>query len=189
MNILILYTTLEGQTAKIAGQIANNLRQKHHHVVTQAGDHLPGDFEPETYDAAIIGGPIHMGRYPRAMKKFVMQHNDWLNKNPSALFTVCMAINSQSPESRQQAINYAEKFITETQWNPAKMVIFAGAVKYTQYGLITRYIMKRISKSEGGSTDTSQDHEYTDWDDVKNFSLRFAEILEAAQADEVEISR
>ena len=181
MNILILYTTLEGQTEKIAARIANSLRSKNHQVVTHAGDHLPGDFKLETFDAAIIGGPIHMGRYPRPMKKFVKQYRDWLNKNPTALFTVCMAINSQLPESRQEAEKYAENFINETQWHPAQTVTFAGAVKFTQYGFITRYIMKRISKREGGSTDTSQDHEYTNWDAVEHFAEQFAKTLTAAQ--------
>jgi menaquinone-dependent protoporphyrinogen oxidase len=33
--------------------------------------------------------------------------------------------------------------------------------------------MKHISKKEGRSTDTSQDHEYTDWDKVTQFTEQF----------------
>lgn len=181
MNILILYTSLEGQSAKIAEAIASGVRNKDHQVVTLAGDNLPRDFNIEAYEAAIIGGPIHMGHYPKAMKKFVKQHRDWLNGHPSALFTVCMAINSQVPGAREGAGNYTEKFKKETQWQPTQAVTFAGAVKFTQYGFITRYIMKRISKREGGNTDMSQDHEYTNWDDVADFATQFVEKLSAQQ--------
>jgi menaquinone-dependent protoporphyrinogen oxidase len=33
--------------------------------------------------------------------------------------------------------------------------------------------MKWISKREGGSTDTSRDHEYTDWVSVERFAEEF----------------
>ena len=53
------------------------------------------------------------------------------------------------------------------------MKTFAGANKYAQYGFIIRNIMKHIAKKEGRSTDTSQDHEYTDWDKVTQFTEQF----------------
>ena len=173
MNILIFYASFEGQTAKIAAHIAAQLRDEGHQVTTQTPEQLPADFTTNAYDAAIIGGPIHMNRYPKPLKKFVQQHRDWLNNHTSALFTVCMAINSQRPESRQEAENFGKNFTHETQWHPAQSATFAGAVKYTQYGFLTRLIMKLISKREGGNTDTSQDHEYTDWDAVIRFTKQF----------------
>jgi len=173
MNILIFYASLEGQTAKIAERIAEQLRDEGHQVTTQTSDQLAADFTINAYDAAIIGGPIHMSRYPKPLKKFVEQHRDWLNNHTSALFTVCMAINSQRPESRQEAENFGKNFTQETQWHPAQSATFAGAVKFTQYGFLTRLIMKLISKREGGNTDTSHDHEYTDWDAVMRFTKQF----------------
>lgn len=181
MNILILYATLEGQTAKIAEYMADDLRKKGHKVTTQAGEHLPATFNPDLYDAAIIGGPIHMGHYPRHLRNFVSQHRGWLNNVPSAFFTVCMAIKSQLSASRQEAVAYSENFIKETGWRPALMATFAGAVKYTQYNFITRFIMKRIAKREGGNTDTSHDHEYTDWDAVTRFTEQFEKNMTALQ--------
>lgn len=181
MKILILYMTLEGQTTKIAERMADNLRKKGHKVATQPGEHLPTTFNPDLYDAAIIGGPIHMGHYPRRLKNFVTQYHGWLNEVPSAFFTVCMAIKSQLSASRKEAAAYSEKFIKETDWRPVLMATFAGAVKYTQYNFITRFIMKRIAKREGSSTDTSHDHEYTDWDAVARFTDHFEKNITALQ--------
>ena len=173
MNILILYGSLEGQTAKIAARMAEVIRDKGYQVTTLTGDDLPDDFNLDEFDAAIIGGPIHMGNYPRYLQKFVKQYHDRLNNLPSAFFTVCMAINSQKAESRQEAASYGEKFVNNTGWQPALTATFAGAVKYTQYNFVTRFIMKLISRHEGGSTDTAHDHEYTDWDKVASFTEEF----------------
>lgn len=181
MNILILYATLEGQTEKVAERMAQVLRNKGYQVTNQSAEHLPDDFDLDSFEAAILGGSIHMGHHPKFLKQFVSQHLDWLNNNTSALFTVCMAINSQMAKSRREAQTYEAQFLKETHWQPALSTIFAGAVKYTQYNIITRFIMKMISKREGGSTDTSHDHEYTDWDAVARFAEQFAEKTAALQ--------
>ena len=173
MNILILYGSLEGQTQKISELMAEVIRNQEHQVTTLSSEHLPADFSSNNYEAAIIGGSIHMGNYPKGIKTFVTSHRDWLNKVPSAFFTVCMAIHSEQEKSRKEAIGYGEKFISQTGWQPTLTTTFAGAVKYTKYNFVTRLIMKLISKREGGSTDTSRDHEYTDWQKVERFTEDF----------------
>ena len=181
MKILVLYATMEGQTAKIAERIAEVLRNKGHQVTTQSAEHLPARFNIDAFEAAVIGGSIHMGRYPGYLKKFTSQHYNWLNDVPSAFFTVCMGINSREEKSQKEASAYGERFIKETKWQPALTATFAGAVKYTQYNFITRFIMKMISRHEGGSTDTSQDHEYTDWEAVTRFAEQFDKTLTQLQ--------
>ena len=115
MDILILYATIEGQTAKIAQHIAQTLLEKHHQVTMLSVNQLPADFTIESFSAAIIGGPIHMGRYPKPLQTFIRQHRNWLNKHPSALFTVCMAINSQKQSSRQQAKLLNQQAVRRTE--------------------------------------------------------------------------
>lgn len=177
MNILIIYGSLEGQTQKIANKITDILSKHNHNVTSLAGDDLPTNFSNENYDAVIIGGSIHMNKYPSCINDFVNSNSEWLNKLPSAFFTVCMAINSDRKKSRQQAISYGENFLTQTGWQPKLTATFAGAVKYTQYNFVIRFIMKMISKHEGGNTDTSHDHEYTNWESVKLFTEDFLRII------------
>lgn len=173
MSILILYGSVEGQTAKISDRIAGYIRDRGCEVTTLSGEQIPPGFSESDYDAVIIGGPIHIGKYPKCIKKFITAHKDWLNTVPSALFTVCMAINSQHEKSRAEVLRYGEKLVAQTGWQPGLTKTFAGAVKYTQYGFITRFIMKQISGKEGGNTDTSRDHEYTDWKSVERFAENF----------------
>jgi len=177
MHILIIYGSLEGQTAKIAEHITQLIRKRDQQARAYSSKNIPSGFSLDNFDAVIVGGAIHMGKYPAHLRKFVRQHRKWLNKIPSAFFTVCMAIQSTNPDEREEACNYSKRFIKNTRWHPILTDTFAGAVKYTQYNFITRFIMKMITKQEGGSTDTSQDHEYTDWDAVARFTNRFLEKL------------
>lgn len=177
MHIIIIYGSLEGQTKKISERIADILQHKGHQTTTLSCEQLPTDFEVADFDAVIIGGSIHINKYPKPLIKFVTTHRDWLSNTPGAFFTVCMAINSQRPKSQEQARRFGVNFLAENSWQPMLNETFAGAVKYTQYGFITRYIMKRISKHEGGSTDTSRDHEYTDWYRVAHFADEFAAMV------------
>ena len=177
MHVLIVYGSKEGQTAKIAERIAQIIRNRGLEASTYSGKGIPADFPADAFDAAVVGGSIHIGKYPVYLAEFVMHHREWLNKVPSAFFTVCMAIQSRNAAEREEAENFGKRFIETTQWNPSLVETFAGAVKYTRYNFVTRFIMKRITQREGGSTDTSRDHEYTDWDAVARFTNRFLEKI------------
>jgi len=177
MHVLIVYGSKEGQTAKIVERIAQLIRNRGLNATTYSVKDMHVDFATDAFDAAILGGSIHMGHYPTHLREFVIKHRNWLNKVPSAFFTVCMAIQSKNAREREEAGKYGERFIETTHWHPALLDTFAGAVKYTQYDFITRFIMKMITKREGGSTDTSHDHEYTDWDAVARFTNRFLEKI------------
>ena len=183
MRILILYGSLEGQTKKISERMAEIIRNKGYEVTAQSGENLPTDYLLDSFDAAIIGGSIHMSKHPKFIKQFIITHSDWLNNVPSAFFTVCMGVNSVNVKSREEALRFGDELIAQTGWQPRLIQTFAGAVKYTQYNFFIRFIMKLISKREGGSTDTSRDHEYTDWESVECFAKKF--IVEIAELERV----
>jgi menaquinone-dependent protoporphyrinogen oxidase len=181
MHILLVYGTKEGQTATIAERIAQIIRNRGHEVTACSVKDIPAGFTFDSFDAAMVGGSIHMGAYPAQLRSFVTHHRDWLNTVPSGFFTVCMAIHSKNAAEREAAKAYGNRFADATQWHPQLIETFAGAVKYTQYNFITRYIMKMITKREGGSTDTARDHEYTDWDAVARFTHQFLETISQAE--------
>ena len=70
----------------------------------------------------------------------------------------------------QTTTRLVQQFIDATGLDPEMVGLFAGALAYTRYGWLKRAVMKRIVASEGGNTDTSRDHEYTDWDAVDDFA-------------------
>jgi menaquinone-dependent protoporphyrinogen IX oxidase len=59
---------------------------------------------------------------------------------------------------------------------------FSGALRHSQYGFVTRLIMKSISGRRAGPTDTTRDYEFTDWDAVDTFANELATGLAASGA-------
>lgn len=174
--MLIIYGTIEGQTRKIARFMEEVLQDEGHKVtLANAIDEPPS---AENYDAVLIGSSIHIHKYNSAVRHYVSRHYEALNNKPSAFYSVCMAVASELPEEHEEADHIAENFLDQTGWKPMMVQQIAGALKYTQYDFFKKWIMRRIAKKEGGSTDTSMDHEYTDWEAVRQFALDFAEKAE-----------
>jgi menaquinone-dependent protoporphyrinogen oxidase len=176
-KILILYGTTEGHTTKIANHISTVLKAKGHETEVRIGTDLPSDFSLEKFGAIIIGASIHVGKHQSYIGEFVKTHLPLLERIPSAFFLVSLTAGSPKEEDRVPAMHCATKFLREIGWQPRKVGIFAGALQYTQYGFIKRFIMKMIAKRAGGSTDTSRDYEYTNWDSVTRFAEEFSALL------------
>ena len=170
MKILILYGSLEGQTEKIAGHIAQILNQLSHKAEARSLRTLPPDFSLSGAQGVIVGAPVHQASYPGFVLKFVKRHLEDLNRLPNAFFSVCMAAYASSSTGQKEARQYVQKFIRQTGWTPQHAESIAGAVTYTQYNFLVRWVMKMIAKRKHLSTDTSRDHEYTDWDQVRQFT-------------------
>ena len=89
-----------------------------------------------------------------------------------------MAMASSIKEEHDEVEQIAKDFLKETQWYPKTVWHIAGALKYTEYNYFKKLLMRSIAKKEGGSVDTSKDHEYTNWDEVKKNVLSFMNRLE-----------
>jgi menaquinone-dependent protoporphyrinogen oxidase len=165
----IIYTTREGQTARVAQYVADRLRSQFdanvHVLSTEEAPYRLADF-----DAIVVGGSVHFGKHDSALMEYVRKHRDELTARPSAFFSVSGSAGSDLEQYAGQASDYAAEFIDQTGWHPDLVGIFAGAIKYTQYGFIKKRIMRRIAKQEGQPTDMSRDHELTDWADVDAFA-------------------
>lgn len=171
MKILIVYGTSEGQTRKIARFMEEVLQGGDHKVVVADAAEDPPS--PDRFEVVLIGASVNMQKYQSAVTDYVMRHLDSLNKKHSAFFSVSMAIASNIVEEHGEIKKIASDFMSRTGWEPDEVRHFAGALKYTQYDYFKKLIMRMIAKKEGGSTDTTRDHEYTDWDNVKSFVLNF----------------
>jgi menaquinone-dependent protoporphyrinogen oxidase len=173
-KILIGYGTTEGQTARIAEYIADVMRSQGHEaqVLDLKGSR---DLPPDIYDAVIVGGSIHMGKHEEHVGDFVRKNRVSLERLPSAFFSVSLAAHGDMENARA----YVKNFEQETGWQPTQVGYFGGALRYRQYGLLKRLMMKKIVRGKPGnlSLDTSCDHEYTDWDDVQRFAEDFLRRL------------
>ncbi len=172
-RILIIYGSEEGQTRKISDHMTEFFRSRKHLVDTIYGKAAPESLDISGYDGILIGASIHMGKHAKYMVQLAQRHRDELTGALSAFFTVCLTAKSDKPADQEAVEQYVEQWISDTGWQPDQIGVFAGALLYTQYGLIKRFIMKRINKQSGGDTDTSHDYEYTDWVSVDDFAETF----------------
>ncbi|MEC9342808.1 MAG: flavodoxin domain-containing protein [Pseudomonadota bacterium] len=178
MIILVAYASVEGHTAKIATRIAEKTESAGHEVIL-ANLSEPGFAVPGRFDGVILCGPIHIGTYPGALVRFLQDWKSALMDVPSALVTVSLAISSEIPEEREEALAFPDRLAEATGWVPSIRHHAAGALKYLEYDFFKRWIMRRISAKEGGPVDTSRDYEFTDWAALDTFTMDF--LAEAAK--------
>ena len=171
-KILIAYGTSEGQTAKIAEHLAEVIRaQGHDAFPVDISRHAPA---PAGYDAVIVGASVHKGEHQRWVVDYVRRNRPALEHLPSAFFSVSLAIQDGTEKGRLEAEGCVATFVRETGWYPQKVGLFAGALLYTKYNFLLRWVMRRIARSKGSrDLDTKRDYVYTDLDVVTRFAREF----------------
>jgi len=179
-RVLIAFATSYGQTERIAHFIAERLAREGVEVMVRSCD-APGLLaDLSGFDAAIVGASVVQHGVQRAARRFVSEGLAELRARPTAFFQVSGAAGSEVASEREAARGIMEGFLESVGWAPAERASFAGSITYTKYPLLLRWIMKWISWRNGGSTDTSRDHEYTDWREVEVFADRFANLLRSS---------
>lgn len=177
LRILLTYHSGEGQTARIADRIAAVLRDNDASVDVATAD---ADPSPVGYDGVIVGDSIHLGRHSRALRRWIARHVDQLDTVPTALFQVSLTSARDDPAHQTEANELAQRLLDATGLDPDLVGLFAGALAYTRYGRLKRRMMRRIAAAEGNPTDTSRDHEFTDWDGVEQFAIDALAVVAAA---------
>jgi menaquinone-dependent protoporphyrinogen oxidase len=172
-DILVLYGTTDGQTAKIAAAIASTLRMEgaQVHLVNAA---RPGpDPRPEDFAGVIVAASVHAGGYQKAVRRWVTEHARSLSSIPNTFVSVCLGVLEHNPATDQELARIEQRFFARIGWQPLNVKIVAGALPYTRYNWVKRWVMRRIAAKHHSDVDTSRDYEYTDWNDVRAFARDF----------------
>jgi menaquinone-dependent protoporphyrinogen oxidase len=184
-TVLVVYGSHDGQTRKIAEWIATVIRARGHLVELLDAAHASQDRDLSRFQAILIGSPIRAQGYLRPVVRFIQSHRTTLDTLPTLFFSVGLALVSKVHDGRAQTMRVVEKLVAETGWRPRRVELVAGALLYTRYNFLVRFVMRRISRKEGGDTDTSRDYEYTDWSAVERFAVEFLEQVKRSRAPEV----
>ncbi|NLE37986.1 MAG: menaquinone-dependent protoporphyrinogen IX dehydrogenase [Pirellulaceae bacterium] len=183
MKVLIAYDTTEGQTRKIAQYASDSIRRGGHDAQLIDIRRPPSGFVADGFDAILVGASIHLGKHSRRLSEFVRRHQARLKAVPSGFFSVSLSA-AGSDKEQADADRFVEEFLQQADWSPAVKAIFAGGLLYREYGLLKRWMMKKIAQGGGKDTDTSKNHEYTDWTAVDRFVGGFLAGFEPRQVDE-----
>jgi menaquinone-dependent protoporphyrinogen oxidase len=167
-SVLLAFHSQEGQTARISDRIASVMTREGATVTTASTSEDPS---PTGYDGIVLGDSIHLGRHSRSLRRWITHHADALDDTPVALFQVSLTSAHDDAEHHDEAHQMLQRLLDATGLDPDIVGLFAGALAYTRYGWLKRKLMTRIAESQGDDTDTTQDHEYTDWDAVEHFAI------------------
>lgn len=177
MRILAIYGTRYGQAEAVLTRVARGLASAGHEVTIMRGDRSPGSRGVRQYGAVVVAASVIRGRYQAYIRKFVIGHRDVIQ----ARFSAFLSVSGAAPESdaawRTGAQRHVDDFLADTGWRPDVTRIVAGALRYRRYHFVLRLVMKRISAAHGGPTDTSRDHEFTDWDGLDRFATELGTRL------------
>jgi menaquinone-dependent protoporphyrinogen oxidase len=182
-EVPVLFASSEGQTALIAIRLAAVLHE--HGLDSQAIDVSTAEAEAIDWSrvhGALVGASIHAGKHQKTAARFVQAHTAQLNAVPSGFFSVSLSAASKNPDEVAAAERIARAFPAEHGWTPQRIASFAGRLAYREYNFLIRFIMKRIARKEGGPTDTSRDHELTNWDEVDRLGREMAAAIHARVA-------
>jgi menaquinone-dependent protoporphyrinogen oxidase len=182
-EVPVLFASTEGQTALIAIRLAAVLHE--HGLDSQAIDVSTPEAEAIDWSrvhGALVGASLHMGRHQTSAARFIHAHAADLNAVPSAFFSVSLSAASKNLDEVVAARKIAQAFPAEHGWTPFRVASFAGRLAYREYNVLVRFLIKRIAKKEGGPTDTSRDHELTNWDEVDRLGRELAAAIHARVA-------
>ena len=179
-KVLIVYGSNYGQTEKISNFIGVELKVLGHSVDIFSSLKIPFSADPIKYDAVMVGASVYRGRFQKSLRKWVKINAPSLSRRPTAFFSVCLGILQKEDVVKQEEIKTVKEFFFWSNWEPKTWTIFAGALSYTKYNWLIKQVMKLISKKAGRDTDSSHDYEFTNWQDVRNFTQEFSsEILKS----------
>ena len=176
-EVLVAYASGEGQTEKVAAVIAAVLRERGHDVtVRRVTEDAPS---VEEFDAVLVGSSVNNRAHRPEAVAYIEENVAPLADRPSGFFQLSLASAARSRWARRGATAFVDDLTDQTGWYPDRVGLFAGALKYSQYGRVERQLFRLAAAATTGDTDTSRDYEYTDWVGVESFARQFSDDVES----------
>ncbi|TWU46135.1 Protoporphyrinogen IX dehydrogenase [menaquinone] [Rubripirellula tenax] len=135
----------------------------------------------DSYQAVVFGSSLHFAEHDSRIAWCIRNYRSWLRDAPSAFFSVSLGIISKNHKDRREAAWLADEFLRQEDFTPSRKACFAGALRYSQYGSVTKHLMHWIAKKSGSDTDTDRDYDYTDWPAIEAFASDFASLIHSCR--------
>lgn len=175
MKILLLCSTTDGHTWNICESIQKQIQEAKYEVLLV---HIE-DFEPNLLtesDAIMIGASIRYGKHNKKVYEFINSYAKDLETKVSSFFSVNLV--ARKSEKRTAETNpYVRKFLKQMPWTPKQVGVFAGKLNYPLYGFFDRIMIQLIMYMTKGPTNPTTVREYTNWEDVKDYTNNFIKLI------------
>jgi menaquinone-dependent protoporphyrinogen oxidase len=176
-RVLIVFATREGQTAKIAGRIAERMRAAGHAVeLLDAADLVAtATMDLRSFQLLVFGASMHAGGVEQELIHFIQAYRSSIASQPRAFFLVLLSAATKDPALRERWLADARDKVARQIPLPFDGIeMIAGTLAYSKYSWPMKLIMRRIARQAGQETDMRRDYEYTDWAQVDTYADRLA---------------
>ena len=183
MRAAVFYATREGQAGRVAERVAADLRERQVEVDVVNVKDVKGAIAWGAYARAFVIASVHAGHHEREMVAFVKRFKNELAKLQAPFLSLTLSqAGAELPgnslvvreTARGDALRMVYDFTKETGWHPARILPVAGALMYSQYNFLVKWIMKRIAHKAGFDGPASRDYEFTNWPAVDRFVAELA---------------
>ena len=166
-STLIIYSTTDGQTLEICNKIFSKLNVSESSQVIHISKAEGLDLNQ--FDKIIIGASIRYGKHKPELYEFIKKNVACLEAKENAFFSVNVV--ARKPVKNMPETNpYMQKFLELSPWIPKKLAVFAGKIDYPKYKFVDKHMIRLIMWITKGPTDIKNTYEFTDWDQVDEFS-------------------
>ena len=173
---LIIYSSKDGQTLKIAKKIAIEIQSEENDVEIlnlQVLTNINKEYL-EDFDKIIIGASVRYGNFSKQLYEFIQKNKSIINEKYTAFFGVNLLARKKE-KSLPENNPYMISFFKKSKWKPDLTAVFAGALKYKQYNLFDKYMILFIMFLTKGPLNKNKDYSFTEWQKVKRFSIQIKE--------------
>ncbi len=172
-EVLIIYATTDGQTKKICSRIKQIIESIGNNVTLTS---IKDNNEDLTqFDKIIIGASIRYGKHSKDVYSFFNQNQSLLENKVNAFFSVNV-VARKSDKNTVDTNPYMQKFLTQINFKPQLLEVFAGKIDYPKYKFIDKNMIRMIMWMTKGPTDLQSTTEFTDWDKVLEFSQKIIKL-------------
>ena len=177
-NILIVYYSRKGHTARMVRTIEDHLKEMGHNVtVMPVSEALLEGVDWDKYDFVLCGFPVLYGTYHPNVYEFVRNNCTRLDRKPNAMFNVTVVARSPF-KATVEGNRYMQNFLTRSPWRPKDLKCFAGKIDYPNLNFFDKKCIQLIMKITNGPTDPTMWIDFTDWDDVKRYAEHIGKLAE-----------
>lgn len=160
-RILVAYATRAGSTKEVSEFIGRVFAEQH----------IRTDVMPVTsvksldgYDGVIIGSAIRAGHLLPEAINFVKRHQARLHNLPTAYFVVCLTMEKDTPEHRQEVEAYLNPLTALVQ--PVSKGLFAGVMDSSKLGFPWKMLMKNTPQGD-----------FRRWDEMRTWAEQAIPLL------------
>tara|TARA_X000000368_G_scaffold97956_1_gene75357 strand:+ start:726 stop:1247 length:522 start_codon:yes stop_codon:yes gene_type:complete len=170
-NILIIYSSIDGHTINICEHIFKKLEDAHYPRLLDLKNINQSDLEGA--EKILIGASIRYGDHSKELYNFIKNHKNIIEAKENAFFSVNAV--ARKPEKNKPETNpYIEKFLKRADWKPNKIAVFGGKIDYPKYNFIDKHMIRLIMWITKGPTDLKKTYEFTNWNDVDEFTRKIS---------------